>query len=128
MIVKVTKDNFQAKEKDGFLKDIINDFLNNPFSKILVFYEENEIKSYLYYSDIYDRVEINDFKTKEEYQKKGIGTNLLKELIKENKDITLEVKIDNPAIKLYKKLGFKEVAIRKGYYKGIDGILMERKK
>ena len=27
---------------------------------------------------------------------------------------------------LYKKFGLREVAIRKGYYNGIDGILMER--
>ena len=46
-----------------------------------------------------------------------------------DKNITLEVKIDNtPAIKLYKKFDFEEVALRKGYYNGVDGILMERKK
>ena len=28
---------------------------------------------------------------------------------------------------LYKKFGFEKKAIRKGYYHGIDGILMERK-
>ena len=45
-----------------------------------------------------------------------------------DKNITLEVKNDNtPAIKLYKRYGFKEVATRKGYYQGTDGILMERK-
>ena len=44
------------------------------------------------------------------------------------KDITLEVKMDNfPAISLYEKNGFERKAIRKGYYNGIDGILMERK-
>ena len=46
-----------------------------------------------------------------------------------DKDITLEVRIDNyPAIKVYKDNGFEQTAIRKGYYKGIDGLLMERKK
>ena len=44
-----------------------------------------------------------------------------------DKNITLEVKKDNlPAIHLYKSAGFEEKAIRKGYYQGIDGILMER--
>ena len=38
----------------------------------------------------------------------------------------LEVNKENTyAIKLYKKVGFKEVAIRKNYYDGVDGILME---
>ena len=46
-----------------------------------------------------------------------------------DKDITLEVREDNePAIRLYLKNNFNKTAIRKGYYKGIDGILMERKK
>ena len=38
------------------------------------------------------------------------------------------LRIDNKeAIGLYKKFDFVEISIRKGYYKGIDGILMERK-
>ena len=46
-----------------------------------------------------------------------------------DKNITLEVKEDNePAIKLYEKFGFEKKAIREGYYNGVDGILMERKK
>ena len=54
---------------------------------------------------------------------------MLEELIKKDKDITLEVKQTNEiAIKLYKKYSFKQVAIRKGYYNNIDGLLMERKK
>ena len=47
---------------------------------------------------------------------------------KEKKDITLEVKQDNSsAIKVYKAKGFIQKAVRKGYYNGIDGLLMERK-
>ena len=46
-----------------------------------------------------------------------------------DKKITLEVNINNTiALNLYKKFNFKEVAIRKGYYNGIDAILMERNK
>ena len=47
--------------------------------------------------------------------------------IKDVKSITLEVKQTNEnAIHLYKKYGFIEIGIRKGYYQGIDGILMEK--
>ena len=39
----------------------------------------------------------------------------------------LEVNSKNTnAIALYHKYGFKEVAIRSGYYSGTDGILMEK--
>ena len=44
-----------------------------------------------------------------------------------DKSISLEVNVNNLyAIKLYENFGFKKVAIRKGYYNGIDGFLMER--
>ncbi|MBP3841486.1 MAG: GNAT family N-acetyltransferase [Bacilli bacterium] len=102
---------------------------SNPFGNFLVYKKDNIIIGYLYYSLIYDRIEINQIEVLKEERRKKIGSNLLQYLIDNNKNnITLEVKIDNyPAINLYKKYGFKEVAIRKGYYEGIDGILMERK-
>ena len=102
---------------------------SNPFGNFLVYRKDNIIIGYLYYSLIYDRIEINQIEVLKEERRKKIGSNLLQYLIDNNKNnITLEVKIDNyPAINLYKKYGFKEVAIRKGYYEGIDGILMERK-
>ena len=45
-----------------------------------------------------------------------------------DKSITLEVKrkIISVAYHLYKKYGFKKVAIREKYYQGLDGILMEK--
>ena len=102
---------------------------SNPFGNFLVYKKENTVIAYLYYSLIYDRIEINQIEVLSEERRKNIGSSLLKYLIENNnKDITLEVRINNyPAINLYKKFGFKEVAIRKGYYNGIDGILMERK-
>ncbi len=102
---------------------------NNPFGKVLILKENNEIIGYIYYSDIYERAEINQFEINSIHRNCGKGNILLKELInKLQKDITLEVKEDNtPAIKVYEKNGFVKTAIRKGYYNGVDGILMERK-
>ena len=95
---------------------------------ILLVIKDKSIIGYLYYSDIYERIEINQIEINSSYRNKGYGSKLLKYLIDNtNKSITLEVRKDNkPAISLYKKYGFKEVAIRKNYYDGIDGILMER--
>ena len=107
----------------------INEFNNNPYAKCIIYEENNNVLGYLYYSDIYERIEINQIEVDESHRNKGIGSKLLKYLIDNNKkDITLEVKETNDkAIKLYKKYGFKEVAKREKYYQGIDGILMERK-
>ncbi len=107
---------------------LVNEFTNNPYAKCLI-YEEDKVLGYLYYSDIYERIEINQIEVDESHRNKKIGSKLLSYLIDNNKkDITLEVKETNDiAIKLYNKYGFKEVAKREKYYQGIDGILMERK-
>ncbi len=100
----------------------------NPFSHFVVYKKNKNIIGYLYYSLIYDRIEINQIEVLKSEQHKEIGTLLMDYLIKKNMDITLEVKKDNVnAIKLYEKFSFKKVAIRKGYYNGVDGVLMERK-
>lgn len=101
----------------------------NPYAHFLVYKINSRIVGYLYYSLIYDRLEINQIEVLEAYRHKGIGSKLLQFLIdKEPYAITLEVRKDNyNAINLYKKYNFVDVAIRKGYYFGVDAILMERK-
>lgn len=68
-----------------------------------------------------------------ELRGQGNGTKLMALFLEAMKarevtEITLEVRVDNvSAIRLYEKFGFEQVGIRKGYYKGIDGILMRKK-
>ena len=102
-------------------------FANNPYAAYLVYLEDNKVIGYIYYSAIYERVEINQFEVLKTKRNTGIGTKLLEKLLQDvPKDITLEVRVNNdPALHLYEKLGFEKVALRKGYYQGIDGILME---
>lgn len=130
MIIEITKNNIEELENTFFDKEeLISEFDNNPFAKVLALKEENVIIGYIYYSDIYDRLEINQFEINKEYRNQGKGKYLIQYLIdKEKKDITLEVKQDNySAIKVYEAKGFIQKAVRKGYYNGIDGLLMERK-
>lgn len=130
MIFELTKDNLNEINNSFISFDTIKlELENNPFAKILILKENKEIIGYIYYSDIYERAEINQFEINFIHRNCGKGNKLLQKMIETvEKDITLEVKKDNlPAINLYKKNGFKEVAIREKYYNGIDGILMERK-
>lgn len=110
-------------------KEIEKELEVNPFARFIIETENNKVIAYLYYSDIYDRAEINQIEVDVFHRNCGKATILLGKMIKAvEKSITLEVKEDNEvAIHLYKKFGFIEKAIRKGYYQGIDGILMERK-
>ena len=127
MIYELT--NLDELDNSFISKEYISKELsNNPFGKVLVL-KEDKIIGYIYYSDIYERCEINQFEIESIHRNCGKGDLLLKYLINlVKKDITLEVKEDNtPAIKLYLKNGFVKTAIREAYYNGVDGILMERK-
>ena len=129
MIIELTKDNISEIDNSFInVSEILNEFENNPFAKILIYKVNEKVICYLYYSDIYDRAEINQFEVEISHRNCGKGKKLLNKMLEVvDKSITLEVKIDNfPAIHLYEKYGFEQKAIRKGYYNGIDGILMER--
>lgn len=116
-------DIFKEYKKD--YNPIINKFTHN-----IIFVVDKKIVSFIVYSLMYENVEIIDVFTNKNYRNKGYSYSLLKEIINDNKDknITLEVSKENiSAINLYKKVGFEEVAIRKGYYDGIDALLMLKK-
>lgn len=101
---------------------------NNPFLHIFIYKIDNKIIGYLNYSIMYDKAELNYIFVDLKYRKTGIGSILMDYLFKKCEkcqNITLEVRKDNiSAINLYKKYDFKECAIRKNYYDGMDGILM----
>lgn len=129
MLIELSAEKL-LKEKASFidLNELSKEIGKNPFGKVLVYKENDEIIAYLYYSEIYERIEINNIEVKSDSRNKGIGTKLLKKLTETvEKSISLEVRENNyPAIRLYKKFNFSEREIRKGYYQGIDGILMVR--
>ena len=105
---------------------------SDPFKRRIEYFIGEDSVGFLEYSLIYDRMEIDNIKVLEDYQNKGIGTKLMAHLVSlaiEYKvvNITLEVRISNEVAKnLYKKFGFREVALRKYYYGDEDGILMEK--
>lgn len=119
------------KEVQNFeIKELFKD-TQSPYRKYYVYEKNNKIYGYIVIDIIYDRCEIVYIFVDTERRNQKIGTKLINyviEMLKKQKcfNITLEVNKENTyAIKLYKQNGFKEVAIRKNYYDGVDGILME---
>ena len=106
------------------IKEVVNN--DNPFSKEIQYIEDNNVLGELKYSLIYERMEVDNILVKEKYRGRGIGTK--SEAIHYKViNITLEVRVSNSrAINLYKKFGFREVALRKYYYGDEDAILMEK--
>ena len=131
MIIELDKHNLDQINNTFIDRNYMEKELSvNPYGKVLLLEEENEIIGYLYYSDIFERVEINQIEVEKFHRNCGKGTFLMNYFINlVDKDITLEVREDNvPALKLYEKYNFVKVATRKGYYNGVDGLLMERTK
>lgn len=138
MIEKITVENCKKEElKNSFPHvfdtiDVNEMFINNNFTQLFTYIVDDKIAAFIMYDLIYERCELTQIEVLEEYRHHKIASKLLTHMIDDCKknnivNITLEVRINNEAaINLYKKFDFKQVAIRKGYYQGIDGILMEK--
>ena len=106
--------------------------INNPFRRRIEYFIDDTSVGFLEYSLIYDRMEIDNLEVNENMRRQGIATKLMAHIVSiaiEYKvvNITLEVRVSNEiARNLYKKFGFREVALRKYYYGDEDGILMEK--
>ena len=131
MIVELDKHNLHILDHSFIDQNYVQKELSvNPYGRFLLLIENDEIIGYLYYSDIYERAEINQIEVEKSHRNCGNGTKMMDYFISlVDKDISLEVREDNlPAIHLYQKYNFQQEAVRKGYYSGVDGLLMERKK
>jgi len=118
---------------DTFDKErVLFDIKNNTFTNYYIYKDNDKVVAFINYQIMYERSELININVLDEYQNRGIASKLIDFMfndLKTNgvKNITLEVKVTNlNAIHLYEKYGFKEVSIRKGYYQGIDGILMKK--
>lgn len=101
---------------------ILESEINNPFSQYIIAKINKKIVGFAGVIDTVDQLEITNIVVRKDFRKKGIGNELLTELIKlakknDKEKITLEVNNTNlAAIKLYEKNGFKNVGFRKKYY------------
>ena len=88
--IDILDNTFLEKEK------VKHEMLFNPYAKYLLYIEENDVLGYLYYSDIYERTEINMVEVREDKRNKKIASKLFDEFFKINpKSSTLEVKKNN---------------------------------
>lgn len=120
-------DQVYSIEQDSFpipwsKESFFNDISNNKCARYLVACINNKIIAYCGIWIILDEGHITNLAVSTGFQSIGIGTYLFQSLIEYSvnlgvKYITLEVRKSNfIAQKLYKKLGFHKVSIRKNYY------------
>ena len=113
----------QANLSDAFLT-MEETYENEGFFEyeILVLEEQKEVKGFL----AYNKEEIAWLYVNPRNHRKGIGTKLIKEAMKNMEDtIYVEVLVNNNAIKIYEKLGFKEKERLKGRMPGNEEYKVE---
>lgn len=93
--------------------------------------DNNKVLGYLEIRLVDGVIDIMNIFVNEENRKQGIATSLMEEMF--NKEdysrIMLEVNEHNDdAIRLYNKLGFKEISLRDRYYGEDTAIIMEKVK
>lgn len=110
------------------------DIIDLDFSKKRIEYKvEENILGYVIIEDVKDVINIIDVLVADAYRRRGIATKLFEYIFDmyrfNNIRFMLEVRKGNePAKKLYEKLGFKQIYVRRKYYKNEDGIIMELKR
>ena len=107
--------------------------LHNKYAHFYVALDGDIVVGYIGAWIIEGTTDMINFVVDSNYQHQGIGQLLMQEIInqsvKENsKEILLEVREkNNQAIKFYLLQGFKQIAVRKEYYKNKDNALILRK-
>jgi ribosomal protein S18 acetylase RimI-like enzyme len=117
--------DWDAAQKEEFLKtqfEAQHNFYMENFSEaafnILVYQAEDAGRLYFEYRE--DEIRIIDIALLPEFRNQGIGTNCMKEILEMGKVIGKPVRIhverNNPAMSLYKRLGFQIVSENGVYF------------
>lgn len=107
-------------------KEIVSDT-----DSVYNYMDNDKVLGYLEIRLVDGVVDIMNIFVNEENRKQGIATSLMEEMFKteDYSRIMLEVNEHNDeAIRLYNKLGFKEISLRDRYYGEDTAIIMEKVK
>jgi len=106
----------------------LKSYINSSIYIVNCFEEDNIIKGFIIANFLYENVEILLVFVKAEYRNRGIASELLKSLeVDSVEKLLLEVSVLNdPALKLYDKMGYKIISTRKKYYNGVDAYVMRK--
>ena len=108
------------------VKDIISDT-----DAVYNYMKDEIVLGYLEIRLVDGVIDIMNLFVSEDERRKGIATSFMSEMFNKEKynRIMLEVnENNNPAIRLYTKLGFKEISFRERYYDEDTALIMEKVK
>lgn len=131
-ILLIERASFSSPWPEYFFYEELTSAHSYPFVAIVQAPDGKEkVVGYIFIWRMEDEIEIANIAVHPHYRNMGIGTQLIKSMETLFRNVVskmfLEVRVSNyPARNLYKKLGFKEVGIRRRYYSdtGEDAIVM----
>lgn len=111
-------ENIYGEWNEDNQKKLFNKFMKENLKNIELIYWKDELIGFYNGKENDNTFEIGNICVKPEYQNKGIGTAVLKEILFENKgkDIILQCFKENPAIELYKRLRFEKTDETETHY------------
>ena len=105
----------------------LEDYLNNSNYLINVYEIDNKVIGFIICTKIIDTIEVQLIFIDEDYRNHGYAYELMKSIELDKFRIILEVSVENvPAKGLYDKLEYEIISTRKGYYNGVDALVMEK--
>lgn len=132
-VIKIEKEAFNNPWHIKFFRDELR---YNSFALYLTAKVDKKIIGYTgcWFKNFANEVHIVNLAVRKSHRNQGIGTYLINELIEmadklDTSSLTLEVRVSNSkAIKLYKRLGFKEEKLISNYYldNKEDAVLMKK--
>ena len=97
--------------------------LQNPLSCWRVAVQDGTVAGYVGSQTVLDETDMMNIDVHPDYSRQGLAEGLVEALVaalreKGSRCLTLEVRQSNaPAIRLYEKLGFTQIGLRKNYYR-----------
>lgn len=114
--------------EDTYNRDGLFQMMENERYYFWGIWKDEKLAGYIIFLDSIDIFEVIKIGVDKRFRRQGIGEAILKGVFElTSKDIHLEVRENNiPAIRLYHKMGFKNLHRRKNYYgdTGEDAIVM----
>lgn len=108
---------------DPWSENSIRSEVDNILALWMVALDGEQVVGYVGSQTVCGETDMMNIAVHPDYRRRGIAESLIDVLVRELKNrgsvcLTLEVRASNdPAIGLYEKLGFREVGLRKNYYR-----------
>lgn len=124
--MSVMQSAFDPRYGEAWTASQLSGFMSLPGVRLSVAQIDRAYLGFSLSREVLDEAELLLLATDPKWQKRGVGSMLLKDFIAHARKshlgtLHLEVRENNPAIDFYTHHGFESVHLRSNYYKGRDG-------